>query len=161
MGLFSQHKFRRIMLFCLELILFIGILISIGFYGGDNHSHDDGLLDDHQELAVHNHINLEITVLGKEQIIPGNIGVYENGMAPIHTHESGGRFHIESVEYREFYLGDLFKVWGETLTNECIFDNCVDAGHVLKMYVNGVESDLYENLELNDQDVISINYSKI
>ncbi|HSU72638.1 MAG TPA: hypothetical protein VLJ21_02205 [Candidatus Binatia bacterium] len=115
-------------------------------------------LRDHNNLAMHIHPFLEIIINGKSFPIPANIGITDAGMRVIHTHDSTGKLHVESPYPTSLYLSDFFKIWGKRFDDQCIFDNCKDDTHDLKMYVNGEPSDLYGALLLRDGDRIKIVY---
>lgn len=112
----------------------------------------------HQNLALHIHPELRITIGEEPWIIPANIGVKQKIMRPIHTHDASGALHVEAPCPRAFRLGEFFEIWGETFNERCILDNCVDAEHSLKMFVNGKESSEFADLVLRDKDIIEIKY---
>jgi hypothetical protein len=114
----------------------------------------------HKNVAFHIHTVLEIYILGKKQVIPKNAGIPRGCMHVIHTHDKTGQLHIESPFYHQFHLKDFFTIWGKTFNRNCVFEYCVDENHILSFFVNGVESDEYENLPLRDGDVIRIDYSE-
>jgi len=112
----------------------------------------------HKNVAFHIHTVLEIYILGKKQVIPKNAGIPRGCMHVIHTHDKTGQLHIESPYYHQFHLKDFFTIWGKTFNRNCVFEYCVDENHILSFFVNGIESDDYENLPLRDGDVIRIVY---
>ncbi len=113
----------------------------------------------HQNIALHWHAKLDIIIDGEPISIPGNIGVGTSYMRPIHTHDSSGELHIEGPCQRDFTLGDFFDIWEKTFNEECILDSCVDENHTLTLYVNGVESNEFENLVLRDDQEIQLIYA--
>ena len=115
---------------------------------------------DHSNLALHIHPTLEIEILGERRGLPSNIGITDEKLRVIHTHDPDGRLHVESPVPHQFALADFFTIWGKTFTGKCIFEYCIDGDHVLDMFVNGEKSELYENLPLKDQDRIKIIYRK-
>lgn len=73
----------------------------------------------HVNLALHIHPSLAITVDGRNEIVPGNVGVVSTCMAEMHTHEADGVIHLESVEPgKTFTLGQFFAVWGKPMVRE-------------------------------------------
>lgn len=114
----------------------------------------------HTNLALHIHQDLKIVIDGKQQIIPANIGIAPNIMRPIHTHDKPGELHVEGPCKRDFNLGEFFKIWGREFNSQCIFDKCTDNGE-LKMYVNSLPNNEFENLILKDDDSILIEYKSI
>lgn len=121
-------------------------------------------LKDHTNLALHIHPVLEIELLGNKETIPANIGITGaeeiggGGMRVAHTHDATGTLHIETPYPAQLYLKDFFYIWNKTFSPTCIFEYCSDDKHELKMFVNGKENELYENLPLQDKDAILIQY---
>lgn len=115
----------------------------------------------HNNLALHIHAFLTITINGEAVEIPANIGIEPGIMRPTHTHDTSGKIHIEGPCPRTFTLGDFFDVWGQTLNETCVMNSCEDATHMLTMYVNGIESTEYRNLILKDGDKIELVYGEI
>ncbi|MBC8500202.1 MAG: hypothetical protein ISS25_00045 [Nanoarchaeota archaeon] len=118
-------------------------------------------LREHKNLAMHIHPVVEIEVKGEKQEIPSDIGISDEGMRVIHTHESDGTLHIESPVLQQFFLKDFFSVWNRNFNSTCIFDSCIDDNHTLKVFVNDIETDKYGDLLLQDKDNIKIVYAKI
>jgi hypothetical protein len=112
----------------------------------------------HTNLAMHIHPRLEIIIDGVVERLPANIGIGPGLMRPIHTHDSSGELHVEGPCRRDFFLGDFFKIWDREFSSECIFDKCVGEGE-LKMSINGVESQEFENLILRDYDRVRIEFA--
>ncbi|MBI1972608.1 C2H2-type zinc finger protein [Candidatus Woesearchaeota archaeon] len=121
--------------------------------------------------AIHWHPHLKISIDGKEQRIPTNIGIstgkivdtHLSGMqmSPLHTHENDGIIHLEnnnpSTKPETTTLGYFFYVWDKKFSKECIFDYCTDKG-TLTMTVNGKENTDFENYLMRDGDEIVITY---
>lgn len=122
--------------------------------------------------AVHYHSRLAIKINEKKVPIPANIGisvgkivdVHLSGMrmSPTHTHETDGTIHLEnnnpSKKPESLTLGYFFYVWDKPFDSTCIFEYCADKGE-LKMYVNDVENNEFENFIMKDKDVILIEYT--
>lgn len=115
----------------------------------------------HESLTMHIHQMLTITVNGEQILIPANIGLPNGMMRAIHTHDSSGKVHVEGTCPRDFTLGEFFDVWGQTFTEECIMEHCIDETHTLKMSVNGVETLMFRDTVLKDGDEIEIIYEEI
>lgn len=107
-------------------------------------------------IKYHMHYDLKIIAEGQEKIIPANIGLTQNCMRAIHTHDEGGTVHIESPEKRDFALSDFFAVWGEIFSKDEILGYKTDLDRKIKMTVNGKESSDYENFVPQDDDKIVI-----
>lgn len=112
----------------------------------------------HQNLALHIHPRLKIIINRVQQEIPGNIGLSQTIMKPIHTHDTSGKLHTESPCPREFTLGDFFEIWGKNFNSTCIFEYCANETSILKTYVNGQENFAFENYIMRDGDEIVIEY---
>ncbi len=72
-----------------------------------------------EQLAVHRHATLNVTINGKLIVpqallgIPANQGGRdrENCWRPLHTHDDTGTIHIEADVRRDWTLGEFFQVW--------------------------------------------------
>ena len=113
------------------------------------------LAEDSGELVsragLHWHPELKITVKGKEQIIPANVGLgaVHN---PIHTHDSSGIIHLEFsglVREDDLKLSNFFEIWGKDFR---------EFGVSLTMYVNGEKNEEFENYSMKDGDKIELRY---
>jgi hypothetical protein len=82
-------------------------------------------------MLIHNHVNLNVTIDGKPIIVPANIGITQTGifadpllfadhtldkfgmpgMSPLHTHDYSGTIHIESNAVRNYTLGEFLAIW--------------------------------------------------
>lgn len=113
-----------------------------------------------KNVIYHIHPKLEIEILGEQLAIPVNIGISQQGMKVIHTHDGSGILHVESPVVHQFYLKDFFTIWGQTFNSQCILDNCIDEEHVLEFSVNDVPRTEFENYPLQDTDVLKIVYRK-
>jgi hypothetical protein len=116
-------------------------------------------ITDHSETKSHYHADLEIIIDGKKQEIPVDIGVENELMRAVHTHDASGELHIEGPCIRDYTLGDFFTIWGKQFTSQCVFEFCTDKG-ILKMTVNGEENIEFEQLLLQDGQKIVIEYVK-
>lgn len=122
--------------------------------------------------AVHWHPRLTIKIDGEITPIPSNIGISVGKivdtqlsgmrMSATHTHETDGTIHLEnnnpSKKPESLTLGYFFYVWDKSFSSTCIFEYCTDKGE-LKMYVNEVENNEFENYIMNDKDEILIEYT--
>ncbi|MEK6929031.1 MAG: hypothetical protein AABW65_03725 [Nanoarchaeota archaeon] len=112
----------------------------------------------HKDLALHIHSTLDIIIDGKKQFIPASIGIAQNIMRPIHTHDGAGEVHIEGPCRRDFTIGEFFKIWGKKFDSQCIFDSCTDKG-IVKMKINGNENSEFEKYIMKEHDKIVIEYT--
>jgi len=75
----------------------------------------------HQQLDLHIHPLLSISVDGEEEAIPANIGITSTCMAEIHTHDASGQLHVETTSQERFEqiaFKDFFDVWEMPLERE-------------------------------------------
>lgn len=109
-------------------------------------------------MHIHSHLN----IIANKQVVsvPAEIGVDEQKhcIHAVHTHDASAVIHVESPVAKAFTLGDFFAVWGMPLSKNQVLANKVDAGHALKMYVDGKESTDFENLLLKDHQDIVLDY---
>ncbi|MEX1027968.1 MAG: hypothetical protein WD049_08185 [Candidatus Paceibacterota bacterium] len=109
----------------------------------------------HANLAVHIHPTLTLLVDGQEEMIPGNIGVNQGCMAEVHTHDTTGQLHVETVlasRLSELTLADFFTVWGQGLERD---------GYVLTARVDGEIVDDPAGISFEDRQQIELAYSSV
>ena len=110
----------------------------------------------HQSLEMHFHPELTITVNDTNERVPVNIGITPNCMAEVHTHDTTGQIHVESVTPdRTFVVGDFFAVWGEPLARE---------GYVLRASIDGEvyeEADEIAAVAMSDGMQINLAYTSV
>jgi hypothetical protein len=108
--------------------------------------------------GLHWHAHMTIKILGKEEVIPANIGV--NGVMgaggdpmQLHTHATDGIIHAEFsglVTKDQMSIGNFFKVWGKDFSKDSILGHKAENGHTVKMYVDGKENTEYENFSFSE-----------
>ncbi len=110
------------------------------------------------DMATQFHIHpvLKMTLLGKAQEIPANIGITPLCMNAIHTHDASGVIHIESSVKKDFTLGDFFAVWQKPFTKEQVIDAVLLSGQKVSVTVNGKEVETFDQTILNDKDQIEV-----
>ena len=65
----------------------------------------------------HVHAHLAVIYNGHWLQLPENIGIRPTCYYEMHTHDLTGVIHIESPSVKNYTLGKLFDIWGETLTS--------------------------------------------
>jgi hypothetical protein len=92
-----------------------------------------------EELAMHVHSHLSITVEGESVTIPGDIGHDADTKlaAPLHTHDTSGIVHVESPRRESLVLGQLFTEWDVHLDAASIGSLGPDDGLDLVVFVDG------------------------
>ena len=91
--------------------------------------------------VVHIHQHLDLFVDGKPVEVPGNIGIGQSFISPLHTHDPNGILHVESPTASTFSLGQLFAIWGVRLDRRCIGGLCAGNGKELRAWVDGTAVD--------------------
>ncbi|MEO2022474.1 MAG: peptidylprolyl isomerase, partial [Pirellulaceae bacterium] len=127
------------------------------------------------------HADLRIVVEGQQVTIPQDVGVSGSGnIAFVHTEATDNRLHMEQIDTNgdqvlespaDFVtMGDFFETWrtnaGTAGNNDSavfsgteILGNVADNQHAMRMFVNGIQTDDYENYVIHDEDDIVISYS--
>ncbi len=80
--------------------------------------------------AFHIHPHLTISLAGKGESVPANIGILPGCTREIHTHATDGIIHIEAAVDRGYTFTDFLSVWGKPLLRD---------GYKLKIKVDGQE----------------------
>mgnify|MGYP001608493623 CR=1 FL=1 len=106
----------------------------------------------HARATQHFHPHLTISVDGLTESIPASVGLLNNCMAEIHTHDSTGTLHVESPDGNKvFYLKNFFNVAGKPFERE---------GYTVSMTVDGQPNSELGNLILRDGQQIVLDYAK-
>jgi hypothetical protein len=95
-----------------------------------------------EELAVHYHAHLDITVNDASVEVPAGIGfVMANGqdvgVAVLHTHNASGIIHIESPTNTPYTLGQFVTEWGVRFGPGQLGAMIDTNGNALRTYVDG------------------------
>lgn len=107
----------------------------------------------HSNVLQHLHPHLRIVVDGLEEALPINVGVLNNCMSEVHTHDTTGTIHVETlVSDKVVYLKDFLTVYGKPIQRE---------GYTILMTVDGQPNLELENLTLKDKQQIVLDYKKI
>lgn len=110
------------------------------------------LSNGHENLALHIHQMLTITIDGVSEEIPANIGIASDCMAEVHTHDTIGKIHVEATQAgKAFTLADFFAVWEK---------NPVREGYKTQILFDGVGVSDGLTRELRDGQKIEIIYTK-
>lgn len=155
--------YRKIPVMKVEIvvIVFVGLIIlcitaiPLALSSSSSLTLDGIQCDKKEHFVSHIHTHLDIFINGKEFVVPSYIGFVPHTCKYwLHTHDDTGVIHIESPENRTFTLGQFFHIWGETFSNNQIFDNIVGDkdNNTLNVYVNGKKVDPkldYKQIPLN------------
>lgn len=153
--LFKKIRNWSIFIFILGLLIFLIVSPTV-----DSIKENSELNFEAPSGPIHWHPQLKIILNGVERGIPPQIGIGPGGHSQTHTHEGNGVIHLESNNPTKkiVTLGYFFDTWNKELSQECIFEYCVDKGE-LKMSVNGKENFDFDNYFMKDGDKIIIEYN--
>ena len=98
-------------------------------------------------LPYQAYVTISITINGQPSEVPANIGVLDNCLRPIHTHDRSGLVHIVYDRPYDFKLGHFLWYWGFNLQQ---YDATV--------YVNGVQQDKFLDMVLRDVMTITMDF---
>ena len=115
---------------------------------------------------LHQHMALEIFINGERAVVPANIGIDPSlsndpslsefggmgNMAPIHTHDTLGKLHVEMRKWHPMTLGDVFKIWGEPFERNRV----LDYQGPIRLEVNAQPNDEFRDLVLQDGQLIRV-----
>ena len=125
------------------------------------------------EIIMHTHSILNVTINGNSLLVPNGIGInstlWKNhsldkfgterkattfgmispAMSPLHTHDSSGIIHVESIEYRNYTLGDFLNIWGMPIE-----------GTEISLIINGNSTENYNNHILKDMEKMVLKIKK-
>ncbi|MDQ3835627.1 MAG: hypothetical protein M3270_01655 [Thermoproteota archaeon] len=115
-----------------------------------------------EQFAFHIHTKFSLTIDNKPYPIPAGIGIIpDNCIYWLHTHDNSGTIHIESPIKKAFTLGQFLHIWKKFNSSDIVIENISNnniSGTVVA-YVNGTQMNNatdYRNIELKDQDIISL-----
>ncbi|DAC23829.1 MAG TPA: YHYH protein [Candidatus Thalassarchaeaceae archaeon] len=120
-------------------------------------------LDSHQNLAMHIHPYLDITVRDIQVVIPADMGIdttaCSNKMHLLHTHDQTGKLHIETYEEMTVNLTLFFEVWNiSEVTNHELHPLFIDPANV-SISINGVIQNVdWHLIALLDGDQVAIEF---
>jgi len=107
----------------------------------------------------HVHANLRIFVHGEPVDVPNEIGIRQDEIASLHTHDETGTIHVESEVARDFTLGEFMDVWGVRLSGTCLGGYCEAGQDRLRAFVGGEEiTGNRRDIVLDDQTVIVMTF---
>lgn len=115
-------------------------------------------------MLIHNHVGLNVTIDGMPIIVPSYIGITQpgifadrslyadhsldkfgmEGMSALHTHDSSGLIHVESNTVRNYTLGEFLGIWKGLNTD----------GRNVMASVDGKPVSDFRNIPLNDKTKI-------
>lgn len=115
----------------------------------------------HTGVGFHIHPHLRVILDGEKQEIPAEIGIVSpRCMRPLHTHDDSGKLHLEFPVQQEVRLGQFFEVWKQPFSRSHILGRTIGDGDVLRVTVNGQETNELDALLLHDGDDILVEVKK-
>jgi len=124
----------------------------------------DGIICESLEgSAFHIHARLDIFINGQNYTLPALIGINDDCLYWMHTHDETGIIHIESPIQKNFTLGQFFDIWKQTLNNNQILNYTSDTNHPISVYVNGTKvsnGTNFRDINIHSHDVIALIYGK-
>lgn len=107
----------------------------------------------HQQVALHIHPIVTVTVDGDVEVVPVDIGIDGLCMREVHTHDTSGTIHVETAKLGKTYtLADFFAVWEKDIERE---------GYTYEIIQDGELKDSADSVILKDQSSIELRYSFI
>lgn len=98
----------------------------------------DGIPCNAENVTYHEHAHLEILDRGNPVTVPADIGIIANTcLYWLHTHDASGEIHMEMPRYRPMTLGNVFDVWGQSLSRSRVAQVSVTGGETMRVYLNG------------------------
>ena len=135
------------------LVIILGVLFYLPRLGKKSIVTDIPCLAPNLPLVQHIHPVLTITIDGKADIIPANIGLGGVCEHALHTHDDTGTIHVEAQDARKYTLGDFYSIWGEQIMKDGYkLEAIVDE---VAMPANGLTT-----LVLQDKQQIILTYTK-
>lgn len=90
-----------------------------------------------EQNTYHIHAELMIFVNGQQVTVPANIGIEQDCLYWLHTHDTSGIIHVEAPKKDTYTLGQFFEIWGEPLDSTHLLDKTATDNQSIIAYVNG------------------------
>ena len=102
---------------------------------------------------------MKINIDGANIYLDKNIGHDPgNCLRSIYTNDSSGLVSIESNEYQNYTLNNFFDVWRKNFSKTRLMDKKAENGKIIKVYVNDIQVDTYEDTVIPPNSRITIIY---
>ena len=92
-------------------------------------------------------VTVSVSINGQPVEVPANIGISENCLRPIHTHDASGLVHVVYDTPHVFTIGHFLWYWSFNIQQ---YDATV--------YVNGVEQEKYLDIQLRDGMSVTLDF---
>lgn len=154
----KQAKFKGVLkIFLIAVIIVVSIGLLIWYIVSQPTISESETIS---KSGLHWHPQLSISIKGKQQVIPKDMGIGAIHQ-PIHTHDTSGTIHMEMnglITKDQTKLGKFFQIWNKQFNSSCIFDKCNSKEGKVRFFVNGKENNQFENYLMKDNDKIEIKY---
>lgn len=140
-------KNKKILFYFLVFVVIIGFLKFLQIKSQEKFLNKQEILNlciEHTKITYHIHPIIKIYLNEKEIKIPENIGIEDNCMRPIHTHNDPPKVHIEAPLAYNFRLSDFFRVWNKEFSQNNILGYRRDQGYNFKIFINKKESEKFD-----------------
>ncbi len=164
----NNKKIKRFVIIGIVIIFTIGISIGLTMIPSKVLSGSSNTTNNNEKpMITHIHPNIVITVDGKQESVPADIGMSPllwkdhsldsygmqemagmgmPGMAPLHTHDNSGTIHVESSDHRDYTVDKFLNIWGGLNVD----------GNTISATVNGKPVSNYKNIILKDGEQINL-----
>jgi len=85
----------------------------------------------------HIHAHLEIDIRGARQVVPAHIGIRQDCLYWLHTHDDTGLVHVEADVPAVYTLGQFFTVWNQPLSRDAVLGERAGPGEEVRVFVDG------------------------
>ncbi|MEP6576479.1 MAG: hypothetical protein ABJB85_08640 [Nitrososphaerota archaeon] len=120
----ERHRRKRNVMIIIPISIAVGAAtIGMFFMSGSSLNAN--------QMVLHSHVRLNVTVDGQSMVVPAHIGMVQvgkaedpllygdhsldkygmEGMSSLHTHDATGLIHVESNTIRNFTLGEFLDIW--------------------------------------------------
>ena len=151
---------RKIMMIVIIPIIIVAVGAVVGLYYTSSPPLNSN------QMVLHNHVLLNVTLDGNPIIVPAQIGIGQlgktedpllygdhsldkygmSGMSPLHTHDDSGTIHVESNTVRNYTLCEFLSIWRGLEVDD----------KTVKASVNDKAVSDFRNIILNDGEKIKL-----
>ncbi len=112
-GIGRQRGLRRGLRWPVASVLLALSLVAAACGSGDSGGDVLTQCVQHETVSTHIHALVIPVFNGQPASLPANLGITQECMRPLHTHDETSVVHIESPDGRSHTLEDLFTIWGD------------------------------------------------
>jgi len=172
-----RRHFRQVIMPAVALVAIAGV---VGAYvitlPPPPPPHELGPGEYYSDADMHIHPHLAIYNGAQLASIPAQIGIDASlwndhtldrysldgpQLSPLHTHDTSGTIHVESLVTRGFTLGEFFAVWGQPFSPSQVLNLHADSAHRLTLTVDGKPSSAWANVVFHESEQIEVHYDAV